>query len=61
MSIIEILDANGIDSYNMLSFIKECQKFRSWYCKIGTQKINEVEMAKAYLKIDYKIKVYGKY
>ena len=60
MSIIEILNAKGIDSYNMQSYIYECQKFRNWYCKLGTQKIDEIEMAKAYLKIDYKIKNYAK-
>lgn len=58
MSIIEILDSLNIDSYNMQSYIYECQKFRNWYCKLGTQEIDEVSMAKAYLKIYHKIKVY---
>lgn len=60
MSIIEILDANGIDSYNLKSWITACEKFRNWYCKLGTQTIDDVAMAKAYLKIDYKIKNYAK-
>ena len=45
MSIIEILDSEGIKS-NMESWISECQKFREWYCKLGTQEIDEVSIAK---------------
>lgn len=55
MSIVEILDSLGIDSFNMQSYINECQRYRTWYCKLGTQEIDEVEMAKAYLKIDHKM------
>ena len=53
MSIVEILDGAGIDSFNMESWINECQKFREWYCKLGTQEIDEVAMARAYLRIQH--------
>lgn len=56
MSIVEILDGAGIDSYNMESWINECMKFREWYCKAGTQQIDEVAMNRAYLKIEHKIR-----
>ena len=57
MSIVEILDGAGIDSFNIESCINECLKFREWYCKTGTQEIDEVQMAKAYLKITHKVKI----
>lgn len=57
MSIVEILDGAGIDSFNMESWINECLKFREWYCKAGTQEIDEVAMARAYLKIEHRIKI----
>lgn len=53
MSIIEILDSEAIAS-NFNSWMDECQKFRQWYAKLGTQKIDEVSMAKAYLKIEHR-------
>ena len=53
MKIVEILDAAGIDSFNIESWINECLKFKLWYCKTGTQKINELEMEKAFLKIEH--------
>jgi hypothetical protein len=56
MKIIEILNGAGIESYNLQSWIKECKRFTFWYCKAGTQEIDEVQMEKAYLKLDYKIK-----
>ena len=52
MSIVEILDSEQIIS-NLEKWQNECQKFRAWYCKLGTQEIDEVAMAKAYLKIEY--------
>ena len=55
MSIIEILDSENIQS-NLENWVEECQKFREWYCKLGTQKIDEVSMAKAYQKIEHRIK-----
>lgn len=56
MSIVEILDGAGIDSFNMESWINECQKFREWYCKLGTQEIDEEAMERAYLKIEHRTK-----
>lgn len=56
MSIIEILDSEGIKS-NLESWINECLKFRVWYCKLGTQEIDELEMAKAYQRIEHVTKV----
>jgi hypothetical protein len=55
MSLIEILDSENIKS-NLESWIEECQKFRLWYLKLGTQEIDEVSMTKAYLKIEHRIK-----
>lgn len=51
MKLIEILDSAGIDSLNIQNWIEECVNFRFWYCKTGTQKINDLDMEKAYLKI----------
>ena len=53
MSIIEILDSENINS-NLESWKSECEKFRVWYCKLGTQEIDEVSMEKAYLKIEHR-------
>lgn len=53
MSIIEILDSENIQS-NLESWIEECQKFREWYSKLGIQEIDEVSIAKAYLKIEHR-------
>jgi len=58
MKIVEILDSIGIDSYNIESWINECLRFREWYCKTGTQVIDELQMEKAYLKIDHKQKTF---
>lgn len=51
MKIVEILDANGIDSLNIESWITECQRFEKWYCKKLTRPLNHVELEKAFLKI----------
>lgn len=51
MKIVEILDANGIDSFNIESWITECQRFKKWYCRKLTRPINHVELEKAFLKI----------
>lgn len=57
MKLIEILDGAGIDSFNLQNWQDECFKFRQWYSKLGTQEIDEVEMTKAYLKIEHKTKL----
>jgi hypothetical protein len=54
MSIIEILDSENIKS-TLEPWINECEKFKAWYCKLGIQEIDELEMQKAYLKLNYKI------
>jgi hypothetical protein len=56
MSIVEILDSENIKS-TLEPWITECEKFKTWYCKLGTQDINEIEMQKAYLKLNNKILV----
>jgi hypothetical protein len=61
MKIVEILDGSGIESKNIESWIEECQKFRLWYCKLGTQPINEIEMERACLRILPKEKINSVY
>lgn len=51
MSIVEILDSEQIGS-NLENWQDKCRKFREWYCKLGTQEIDEVAMQRAYLKIE---------
>jgi 7-cyano-7-deazaguanine synthase in queuosine biosynthesis len=51
MKLIEILDSSGIDSTLIESWIEECQKFKMWYFKLGTQEIDEIEFEKACLRI----------
>jgi hypothetical protein len=53
MKLVEILDSEGIDSSNIESWIEESQKFKIWYCKLGTQEINEVELERACLRLSY--------
>lgn len=56
MKLIEILDSENIES-NLELWINECIKFRLWYCRLGTRKIDEIEMAKAYIKIETPITI----
>jgi hypothetical protein len=55
MSIIEILDSENIKS-NLENWIEECEKFQVWYHKLGARAVSQIEMEKAYLKIEHTIK-----
>ena len=52
MSIIEILDSESINSQPLEVWIEECQEFKKWYAKTGADVSNEVEMQKAFLRIE---------
>ena len=51
MKIVEILNSENINS-NFESWIEECQKFRVWYHNLKPRAISQIEMERAYLKIE---------
>ena len=53
MKLIEMLDSENIKS-NLESWIDECQKFRIWYHNLKPRSISQIELEKAYLKINPK-------
>lgn len=52
MSIVEILDSESINSQPLEAWIYECLEFKKWYIKTGADVGNEVEMQKAFLRIE---------
>jgi hypothetical protein len=56
MRVVEVLDSENINSQDIEKWIEECQKFKAWYLKTATHQPNDVEMEKAYLKIEVKQK-----
>jgi hypothetical protein len=52
MSIVEILDSENLNSLLIEAWIKECLEFKKWYAKSGADVSNEIEMHKAYLRIE---------
>ena len=60
MKIVEILDSENIKS-NFESWFEECQKFRTWYHNLGIRAVSEIEMERACLKIEHRIKNQPKY
>ena len=51
--IIEILDSQNVQS-TFNNWFNECEKFRKWHWKMGAHEIDDLEMEKAYLKIQPK-------
>lgn len=56
MSIVEILNSENINS-NLENWINECEKFRVWYHNLGIRSVNQIELEKAYFKIEPKFEI----